>query len=318
MRILRAYSVEIALMLALALSVAFFAYLAIGLLPSNVVNEEFSGKKALDAVSRQLAFGNRATGTENNRLAGEWLIQQLSALGWDVFVQEFEIVPGVAGRNIIAVRSPRAPSAPVAILATHYDTRLVADNDSDPNYQKRPVPGANSGGSGTAVLLELARTLDVETGGQTVCLAFLDAEDNAGVPGWEGQLGSKRFVASLKTDILRCAAPRFAVALDLVGDADQQIERERTSREKLVTAIWTAAANLDYGANIVDRVDGSVVGTHTAFLEAGIDAALLIDLAYPPRYTLADTLDKLSADSLERVGRTLERWLESGAPIMQP
>jgi glutaminyl-peptide cyclotransferase len=319
MRWLRNYAVELALVAVLGLAVAFFGYLAVGLLPKNVVDEQFIGRRALENVSRQLAFGSRGVGTRNSVQMGEWLVQQLTSLGWDVIIQEFDVGGEVQGRNYVAVRSPSIASAPVALLATHHDTRLLADADPNEAYHTRPTPGANSGASGVAVLLELARTLDVETAGHTVCLAFFDAEENAGVPGWQGQLGSQHFVDRLEEDVIRCAGPSVVVALDMVGGAEQRFFFEPGSSPEINRAIWQTADEAGYGENFVAEPAQEAVqetaNSYTAFVQAGLPAALLADLDYPQRYTLADTLDKLSAESLQRVGRTLETWLEQGAPI---
>ncbi len=187
MRSLRNYSVELALVSALGLAVLFFGYLALGLVPRDSGDEDFAGSRALEAAGRQMAFGARVTATQSNLAMGDWLIDQLTSAGWDVVIQQFSAGAVVNGRNLIAVRSPDQPPAatapasfPVAILATHYDTRLAADGDPNPDNQTNPAPGANNGASGVAVLLELARTIDVNATGHTLCLAFFDADANAG------------------------------------------------------------------------------------------------------------------------------------------
>ncbi len=313
MRLLRAYGVELTLVALLGLAVLFFGYLALGLLPTNVVDDQFSGERAIANIRSQLSFGARGVGTRNSLQTGEWLVQQLTGLGWDVIIQEFDIGGGVLGRNYIAVRSPTTPAAPVGILATHYDTRLAADADPNELYRTRPTPGANSGASGVATLLELARTLDVEKAGHTLCLVFLDAEENAGIPGWEGQVGSRVFADEMEEDALRCASPTFVVALDQVGGVDQQFFYQQTNSPGLSTALWQAADEAGFGDVFIPEVKGDEANVHTVFAQAGVPAALIADVSYPYRYTMSDTLDKLSADSLRRVGRTLESWLEQGA-----
>jgi Zn-dependent M28 family amino/carboxypeptidase len=313
MRLLRAYGIELILVGALGLAVLFFGYLALGLLPNNRVDDEFSGERAIANIRSQLSFGARGAGTRNSLQTGEWLVQQLTGLGWDVIIQEFDIGGGVLGRNYVAVRSPEAPAAPVGILATHYDTRLAADADPTELYRTRPTPGANSGASGVATLLELARTLDVEKSGHTICLVFFDAEENEGIPGWEGQMGSRVFIDELEQDALRCAGPNFAVALDRVGSVDQQFFFQQSSSPGLSTALWQAADEAGFGDVFIPEVKANEANAHTAFAAAGFPTALIADVDYPYRYTMSDTLDKLSAESLERVGRTLEAWLEGGA-----
>jgi glutaminyl-peptide cyclotransferase len=310
-RPIRAYSIEILLVIALAASMGFFGYLGYGLLESSQQDLTYSGERALGYVERQLTFGPRITGTESHKKMGDWLIEELRQRGWDVVIQPFRVADDVWARNIVAIRG----EGPVAILGAHYDTRMYADEDPDPQLRSMPVPGANDGASGVAVLLELARTLDVKATGHTVCLTFFDAEDNGRIPGWDWIMGSSYFVEHLPEEVPRCNPPRFAVIVDMIGDADQQVYLERTSTPGLRSAIWTVAEELGYGEWIINELGYSIIDDHTPFLEAGIPAVDMIDFDYPYWHTTQDTLDKISADSLERIGRTLEVWLELGAPF---
>ena len=310
---LRLYSVELILVFVLAGAVAYFAFLGYGLLTPAFVAEPYSGDRALTYAATQLEFGDRATGSPNNIRMGDWLIEELRLLGWDVVVQPFTAGQGTAARNIIAIRSASPAPARAAMLVTHYDTRLVADRDPDPAKHGEPAIGANAGASGTAVLLELARTLDVAATGHTVCLVFLDAEENDGVEGWQPAMGSQQLVARLDADIPRCRAPRFGIYLDMVGGSTQRLFAESTSHPPLTQAVWGTAAELGYGANFIGEPTWSTTDAHSRLREANIPAITIADYSYPHRDTLADTLDQLSATSLEQVGNTLKTWLERGA-----
>ena len=90
--------------------------------------------------------------------------------------------------------------------------------------------------------------------------------------------------------------------------------RERNSTGYLVDALWTTAAEIGYGEWIVNEPRHAMLDDHTPFLEAGIPAVDMIDFDYPYWHTVDDTLDKVSAESLARIGRTLEVWIERGAP----
>ena len=311
MQRLRAYYVELLLTGALLAAVAFFGYLGYGLLRPEIINEPFSGEKALANVEKQLAFGPRVTGTASSISTGDWLVEQLRLMGWDVVIQPFAVQESLSGRNIVAVRSHSKPGSPVALLATHYDTRLMADQEPDPANRQLPTPGANAGASGAAVLLELARTLDVEATGHTICLGFFDAEENGGLPGWEPQLGSALFVRSLPASVPRCAAPRFVVDLDMVGAPEQSFMPDANGDAALQDALWQVAASLDFGNWFPDTPQPHPPGSRTAFAAQGIPTVTLSALDYPQRFTLADTLEQLSAESLQRVGMVLETWLET-------
>lgn len=311
---LRLYSIELLLIVLLMAAVGFFAYLGSGLMQSANSAQEFSGRRAREQAARQLEFGPRITGTESNQRVGDWLAQELVRLNWDVLIEPFTLAEGVEARNVIATRTGPTSSAPVVILGAHYDSRLVSDADGNPANHTLPTPGANSGASGPALLLELARTLDVEATGHTICLVFFDAESNGGLPGWEPHVGSRYFLERLN-DVPRCLNPRMAVIVDLVGNANQQIFIEQTSDPAISTAIWQVASQEGYGNRFRNEARWAMPSAHTVFQAAGIRAAVVADFDYPHRFTLEDTLDKLSEQSFTAVGRTLEIWLESGAPI---
>lgn len=312
---LRLYTIELTLVVVLAAAVGYFGYLGYGLLTPKFVAEPFSGEHAYQYAARQMEFGDRSTGSENSIRMGDWLVEELRILGWDVVIQPFSATDGTPARNIIAVRSANPAPAGSAILMTHYDTRLFADRDADPANQSQPAPGANAGASGTAVLLELARTLDVTATGHTICLAFLDGEENGGLEGWEDAAGSAQFVQRLENDLPRCRSPRFAVYLDLLGSSSQRFYAESTGTTALTKAIWEAAAELGYQNAFINEPTWSATDAHSRFVAAGIPSITLADYAYPHRDTLADVMEQLNAESLGRVGITLKTWLERGAPF---
>jgi hypothetical protein len=201
------------------------------------------------------------------------------------------------------------------MLITHYDTRLAADGDPNPDNQNRPAPGANNSASGTAVLLELARTLDVNATEHTLCLAFADADANDGLPGWQGRLGSAHLAHTLAQDVPRCAAPTFVVALDQVGGDDARFRQEVGSDQALNAAIWAQADALGYGDTFVNEAAPATLNAHTPFQVSNTPTTLITDMGYVAGSTLADTVDRLSEQTLLRVGRTLEVWLERGARV---
>jgi Zn-dependent M28 family amino/carboxypeptidase len=257
----------------------------------------FDGKAAYDHVVRQCEPGPRPTGSEAGRAAAEYIIAELKALGWTVETQEF-IYRDTPVRNIIG----RTGEGPVVLLGAHYDTRRRADQE-DPS---RPVLGANDGASGVAVLLELARTLDRDRLRHQVWLAFFDAEDNGQLDGWEWCVGSKYMAAHLTVE------PEAVIVVDMVGDADQQFYLEYNSDPTLQTRLWELAATLGYTNTFVSEYRFSVYDDHIPFAERGIPAVDIIDFDYPYWHTTQDTPDKVSPESLERVGRVLEVWLEEG------
>ena len=260
--------------------------------------KSFDSQRALADVKTQVAFGPRIPGTSGHAQIVEWMRAELSAAGWDSRIQSTELL-GHPIQNVIAYRGGDTP--PKIIIGAHYDTRMVADQDPDPAKQLDPVPGANDGASGVAVLLGLARALPKDS--IPVWLVFFDTEDDGDIPGWDWLLGSKAFVDGLEFH------PEAAIIVDMIGDADQNIYIERNSNPALVKEIWGVAADLGYKDSFISTPKYSMIDDHTPFLEAGIPAVDIIDFDYPYWHTTQDTADKVSAESLGTVGNTLLEWI---------
>jgi glutaminyl-peptide cyclotransferase len=257
---------------------------------------KFSGEHAYQYVQAQVEFGPRVPGSKPHALLLTWLENELISFGWHVEIQEV-IFKGQQIRNLLAYRNEEEPQV---IFGAHYDSRPVADRDIVPRSAE-PVPGANDGASGVAVLLELARTLPTET--VPVWLIFFDAEDSGGIPGWDWALGAEAFIASYNV------SPRAVVVVDMVGDADLNIYMEYNSNHYLNDVIWTQAEALGYEQFFIPEVKYSLIDDHSPFLSAGIPAIDIIDFDYPYWHTSSDTADKVSPKSLEVVGNTLWEWL---------
>jgi Zn-dependent M28 family amino/carboxypeptidase len=211
----------------------------------------------------------------------------------------------VQGRNIIG----RAGRGPVVLVGAHYDTRRRADNDPDAARRSEPVLGANDGASGVAVLLELARSLDQRSLKNEVWLTFFDAEDNGRLDGWDFIAGSRYMAQNLTT------LPKAVIIADMVGDADQQIFKERNSSAALQDRLWTIAAQLGYEKFFIPEYKWAMTDDHTPFLQRGVMAVDINDFDYPHWHTTQDTTDKIAPLSLERVGRVIKTFLETqGVP----
>jgi hypothetical protein len=263
------------------------------------VLQEFDASAALSMVEEQMAFGPRYPGSAGHLAVQDWIESSLSDSGWQVELQDFTF-DGVALRNIVG--DLESDGGGLVVLGAHYDTRPVADRD--PSQAGEPVPGANDGASGVAVLLELARLLPSMRLRCDVQLAFFDAEDSGRIAGWEWSLGSHHFVDQLSI------APEAAVIVDMVGDRDLRLPRELNSTPELVDAIWAAAQAAGSGA-FVDEPGPSLIDDHMPFIERGWPAVDIIDFDYPYWHTPQDTADKIAAESLGQVGRALAAWLQS-------
>ena len=288
------YLTIIGLILAVAIGWYIFAFQT---QPEPVSFYLFDGQRAYADVETQVAFGPRIPGSDGHANVQEWMRDELIKAGWQVEIQESQAM-GHPIQNIVASRGEESPQI---ILGAHYDSRMFADNDPDPANHSLPVPGANDGASGVAVLLELARVLPKDS--VPVWLVFFDAEDNGNIDGWDWILGSTEFV---KNNPIK---PRAVVIVDMIGDVDLNIYKEINSNTDLTNEIWEIAQNLENDTVFIPDYKFSMLDDHTPFLRAGIPAIDIIDFDYPYWHTMQDTPDKVSAGSLQAVGETLQVWI---------
>ena len=290
---IRIYLASIILLLA-----AVVAWYAVAFMrEASTTESRFDGQRALSDVEQQVQFGPRIPGSDAHARALDWMEAELIAAGWQVHRQETMSM----GHPIINMVASRSDAPPAIILGAHFDSRLQADRDAQPQRRTQPTPGANDGASGVAVLLELARSLPHNS--VPITLVFFDAEDNGRIPGWDWILGSRAFVSSL------ASKPEKMILVDMVGYKYMQIRPEANSDAQLRDSIWATAARLGHAAFFPTQVGGAILDDHVPFLEAGIPAVDLIGIDYKYWHTSADTPDKLSAQSLQVVGDVLWTWL---------
>lgn len=284
----------------------------------------FNGENALNLARKQCAFGPRSPlpqaaggggavkpGATAHDRCRDFLIAELTRLAGSVRRQDFTYtlpkgVPvggGVTLRltNVLASFQPAAPKR--VLLCAHWDTRPWADLEIDPARRTQPIPGANDGASGVAVLLELARLLRDHPAAYGVDIALFDGEDLGTEAHPEAFFrGSSEYVARLGAD-----RPTHAILLDMVGDADLQFKKEGYSWQLAPTTLeWLWAAGRAVSPDhFQDRVGYFVLDDHIPLLKAKVPCVDLIDFDYAYWHTLADTPDKLSATSLQVVGDVL-------------
>jgi len=265
-----------------------------------IIARDFDSERAYRDVILQESFGPRIPGSAGHQKILIWMVEELTAAGWQTKLQILK-VEGKTIKNLIAWRGDSQEG--YLLLGAHYDTRIFADQDPDPEMREQPVPGANDGGSGVAVLLEMARVmpdnLDVP-----VRLVFFDAEDNGGIGDYDWILGSRGYAESEEKK------PEAVVIVDMIGDRNLEIYYEKTSDPILQEQIWDKAHNLGYGEAFIRTQKYAMLDDHTPFLEAGIPAVDIIDFDYPYWHTTSDTSDKVAPESLESVGETLLGWLQ--------
>jgi glutaminyl-peptide cyclotransferase len=228
---------------------------------------KFSGDSAYSYVVAQLDFGPRNPGSKGHTACKEWLAQKLGEWADTVILQDFTAKTwdnkNLASTNIMAMFNPNAKHR--ILLAAHWDTRAVAEEDSDPAMQNKPILGADDGASGVAVLLEIARQLalnPIETG---VDIVLFDAEDQgrSGANDMESWcLGSQYWSRNL---ISRDYSPEFGILLDMVGSKSPRFTKEAISMNfapNVMNRVWQIAANAGFGGYFVNEKSGPITDDH--------------------------------------------------------
>lgn len=282
-------------------------------------NLRFNGDSAFAAICRQVEFGPRKPGSEPHRITGEWIADQFRRHGLHVTLQETQTTTfdgvRIPMRNILA--SLDTANRRRILIVAHWDTRPWADQDPDPENRKKPVSGANDGASGVGVALELARALRDRKIPVGVDFLMVDAEDwgtDGDDQSWA--MGARYFAANPPKN---WKYPEAAVILDMVGDKNATFLREYFSQQaapQLISRIWDTARNLGYSDIFIDRPGAPLTDDHIPFIEAGIPAIDIVDYregpdsGFPPQWhTLSDTPELISTNTLEAVGKTIEKTL---------
>ena len=298
---------------------------------------EFDGNLANESVTTQVDFGPRVPGSNASMELRNWFMETRPEFDWrlDQHVR--------GGYNLTNLEGKLTPSnstneTPVIVLAAHYDSRDRAERDPNPNMTDQPIPGANDGASGVAVLWELARILPGMNLEHEIWILLTDAEDQGSTEDpsmWA--LGAKAWAENrTEQDIERIDA---FLLVDMIGDADLKIYRTyppSPSNEE-GNRLWMAVENLSGPLGLLDGVEdcnGSighdivnfsamdgVIDDHVPMNDVGIPAIDFIDIRYGENatawegywHTHEDTPDKVSSESLAHIGRLLELGLREGS-----
>ena len=264
------------------------------LLQAATATVQFDSNRAWEHLRQLVSIGPRPAGSPAIELSRQYIAKQLAASGLTAIEQKW-VDDTPAGKipmvNLIAT-VPGARKERI-VFAGHYDTK---------RFTQFRFVGASDGGSSAAFLLELARVLKARRNPLTVEILFLDGEE-ARLPDWNGTdntYGSRHYVAAARRDG-SLASLKALILVDMIGDRNLTIRRETYSTAWLTDVIWAAAKrrNLDeFFMSETTRVEDD----HLPFLDAGVPAVDIIDLDYPAWHTAQDTLDAVSARSLQTVG----------------
>lgn len=275
---------------------------------------DFDGNNAFQFLIKQCDFGPRNPGSRGQMECRDYLVATLKKYAEEVTIQPFEMSFGTPPTkanafNIIAKFQPANKER--ILLCAHWDTRPWADQDPDPAQRKKPIMGANDGGSGVAVLLELARILHAHKPPIGIDIVLFDGED-AGTSGDNSSWiqGSTFFAKNLKPGY----RPQYGILLDMIGDADLNVHKESYSwryARSIVEKVWGKAEELGL-SGIKPDVKYNMLDDHLPLIGAGIPCIDLIDFDYPYWHTSGDTPDKCSSGSLGQIGTLMVHIIYQG------
>ncbi len=282
------------------------------------ISKLFNADSAYSYIARQVAFGPRVPGTQAHRECGDWLTSKLRQWADQVQEQKAKVKSWdgkeLPMRNIIAQFNPEASQR--VLLCAHWDTRPIADEDQE--RRDEPIPGANDGGSGVGVLLELARQFHLQDPGFGVDIVLFDVEDYGnsqiedsyclGSQYWSGKPHVPGYTAE------------YGVLLDMVGAEGAMFYREGISMHyapDVVSRVWDAAAKAGHRSYFVFNEEPFPPLTDDHFYlnrNAGIPTIDIIQYDRDnPRgfgdywHTHRDNMEIISRKTLQAVGETI--WI---------
>jgi len=300
----------------------------------NIVEEEpkvptpaFNADSAYAFIEAQVNFGPRVPNTPQHDSCAAWIKRKLTDYGFQLTIQKGKVKAWTGNmlnmENIIAQHNPEASNR--IMICTHWDTRPYADRDS--TNKTKPIPGANDGGSGVGVLLEIARQISLTDPNTGVDLIFFDTEDY-------GAMSTSDIIKDLNTmsdtwclgsqywskkPPIKNYRPRYGILLDMVGASDATFPKEGISRQYAgaqVNRIWKEAEALGFGNYFVTKIAPAIIDDHTYINQiAGIPTLDIIH--YAPRgnfgnfdfghfhHTQKDNMEIIDKNTLNAVGQTV-------------
>ena len=271
--------------------------------PEAEVVLEFSGENALRHVQALVDCGPRPPGSNEIECARKYISAQLESFGWQVWRQSFtdQTPQGpVNFVNLIATFPRGDKSAPFFLLGSHYDTKY---------FPSAPFVGANDGGSSNGLLIEMARLLASKPQlASKVQLIFFDGEEAyVNFTDVDGLYGSRYFARWLAFQD-KAKQFRGGIVFDMVGDKSLTVTLPPDSPPAIARGIFAAADALNLRKHFTYFSSG-ITDDHTPLNAVGIPTIDLIDFDFPPWHTPGDTMDKISAESLQVVGSVALRYL---------
>lgn len=291
----------------------------------------FNSDSCYKFIAEQVALGKRVPNTKAHDACTQYLVKKLEQYGLKV-TQQKGVVTAYDGTklnitNIIAIVNPDAKKR--ILLSAHYDTRPFNDQDVKPDHIA--IDGANDGGSGVAVILEIARLAQIDNPEVGLYILLNDAEDY-GVPSFESEkkqgnadsycLGTQFWAKKLDKSAFTA---NYGIVLDMVGGKNAKFFQEGNSREKaadIVTKVWNAAGDAGHRQHFIQIPTGGITDDHEYINSlAGIPCIDIIDFdenrekGFPDSWhTVADNMSNIDKLTLRAVGETVTRVIYTESP----
>lgn len=283
--------------------------------PSTVVkgarsHSPFQSSRAYEDLKRIVDLGPRPPGSKEAESTRRIIREELEEAGLEVHEYPFEAETPLGKKTMVnVVGVVKGSQDGIILLGNHYDTKYFPDCR---------FVGANDGGSTTAWMIEMARTLGPKRGGRSIWLVWFDGEE--ALKEWsdsDSLYGSREMVRLLRERNL-LAKVAFMINVDMIGDRYLGILRDQGAPGWLINGVWSTASELGVTGHFLSQ-SAAIQDDHLPFRLAGIPALNLIDYQYGGSmldhkntwHTPHDTLERVSADSLQVVGDVIYYALPS-------
>ena len=279
----------------------------------NIVVPSFDGNQAFEYIKKQCEFGPRYPGSLGHQQLSDYLYNYFNSNADSVLIfrdsishpfdkQKIEITNFLIQHNLSSMDR--------YLFIAHWDTRDRADKDSDSTKQSVPILGANDGGSGVALLMQLSNHIknDITLKNIGIDILLVDAED-MGRPGYvnEWGLGTQSFVKQYKGIL-----PKYAICVDMIADKNPIFKIEKFSynyAKELVYEIWELANDLGH-KEFVWQLTHPIYDDHVYYHQGtGVPSIDIIDFDFPEWHTIEDTIENCSPKGLFIVGDVLLNFI---------
>jgi len=269
-------------------------------------------------IQKQVDFGPRVTNSDGHKACKEWLVSQFKKYNATVIEQDFEAKAYTGtilnGTNIIAQYNPENKNR--VLLAAHWDTRPIADYDPDEANHDKPILGADDGGSGVGILMEIARQLSLNPIDLGVDIILFDAEDYGESKGEDYKtwcLGSQYWGNNLHKSGYRA---NFGILLDMAGAKNARFTMDETSMTfapAFMRKVWKLAQGMGYGSYFVSEQTQILIDDHLFVNQlTGIPTIDIINRPMKSEtgfgdywHTLNDDMTVIDRRTLRAVGQTV-------------